>query len=430
MPEAVLCFDTKSGFDTKSRQKRHLLRQSLTRRRCYPSRGSHSHWFPFGDRLLESSLPAGTSIADRYPILLLVHALGPGGTERQVAEIAKNLNPERFEVHVGAVLTTGMRATELGAAGIPILELPVRSLYGPSTVRGIRLLRSYLKAHRIRVVHTFDAPFNAFAAPVARFSGTPVVLTSQRCYRDLISPKYHPLLRFSHRIADAVVANCEAMRTHLQSDYGVPDRKIRVLYNGLDASVFHAGGRRRMPQLQNDELVIGSVGLLRPEKCLNLLVQAFAEVHRRHARARLVLVGSGEELPRLRAQAAALGLGDACLFAPAAANVVPWLRSIDIFVLPSRSEALSNSLLEAMACGCCPVASRVGGNPELVIPGETGLLFESGDAGGLARALETLISNPELRLRLAARAVAASAGFSVAAAVQRAEQIYLEFCSR
>lgn len=342
-----------------------------------------------------------------------------------MAEIAKSLNPERFQVHVGAVLATGMRATELTRAGIPILELPVRSLYGPSTWKGVRLLRRYLKTHGIQVVHTFDAPLNVFAAPVARFSGTPVVLTSQRCYRELVGPKYHPLLLFSHRIADAVVANCEAMRAHLQSDYGVPDRKIRVLYNGLDASVFHPGGRQQSP-----ELVIGSVGLLRPEKGLSLLVEAFAEVRRRNPGLKLVLVGSGTELPRLRGQAAALGLGDACLFEPAAANVVPWLRSIDIFVLPSRSEALSNSLLEAMACGCCPVASRVGGNPELVIPGETGLLFESGDAGGLARALKTLIRNPELRLRLAAQAAAASARFSVGAAAQRAEQIYLEFCSR
>ncbi len=349
-----------------------------------------------------------------------------------MAEIARSLNSERFQVHVGAVLATGMRATELAAAGIPILELPVRSLYGPSTLRSIRLLRSYLKTHRIQVVHTFDAPFNVFAAPVARFSGVPVVLTSQRCYRELIGAKYHPLMLFAHRIADAVVANCEAMRAHLQSGYGVPDRKIRVLYNAVDAPVFHAAGRQRLTQLKNDALVIGSVGLLRPEKCLNLLMEAFAEVRRRNPGLKLVLVlvGSGEELPRLQSQAADLGLGDACLFEPAVSNVVPWLRSIDIFVLPSRSEALSNSLLEAMACGCCPVASRVGGNPELVIPGETGLLFESGDAGGLARALETLIRNPELRLRLAAQAAAASARFSTDASAQRAEEIYLEFCSR
>ncbi len=81
----------------------------------------------------------------------------------------------------------------------------------------------------------------------------------------------------------------------------------------------------------------------------------------------------------LRSQAEARGLAGDCTFVPATGQVAEWLQAIDIFVLPSRSEALSNSLLEAMACGCCPVASRVGGNLELIRHGENGMLFEAGD---------------------------------------------------
>ena len=260
---------------------------------------------PLTNCALKSGLHHITLPTGPLPILLLVHSLGPGGTERQVAEIAKNLDPVRFQVHVGAVNATGMRAKELAIARIPILELPIRTLYGPSAWRGFRLLRRYLKTHRIQIVHTFDPAFNVFAGLTARFSGIPIFLTSQRCYREMIHPKYDPLLRFAHRVADAVVANCEAMRAHLQSDYGVPDRKIRVLYNGLDTSVFHAAGR---PEPQGDSPVIGSVGLLRPEKSLNVLVEAFAEVRRRKPALKLVLVGSGPELARLRSRAADLGL--------------------------------------------------------------------------------------------------------------------------
>jgi len=358
--------------------------------------------------------------------LLLVHALGPGGTERQLTELAKGLNPDRFQVHVGAVKATGMRADELRAAGIPILELPISSLYGPSAWRGARLLRNYLKTHRIRAVHAFDSPFGIFAAPVVRLSRAPAFLTSQRCYRDLVAAKYYPLLRAAHRVADTVVANCEAMREHLQSGFGVPREKIRVLYNGVDSAVFHPADRARVPALRDAKLVIGSVGLLRPEKCLNLLVDAFAKVRGKHPEAKLVLVGSGEDLPNLKRQAAGLGLAGSVHFEPASPHVVSWLRSIDIFVLPSRSEAFSNSLLEAMACACCPVASRVGGNPELVEPGQTGLLFESGDAADLTAHLLTLAGDRELRLRLAAQAATFSQRFSTRAAVERAEQIYLE----
>lgn len=127
----------------------------------------------------------------------------------------------------------------------------------------------------------------------------------------------------------------------------------------------------------------------------------------------------------LRRRAAAAGVESSCRFEPASAQVAEWLRAIDIFVLPSRSEALSNSLMEAMACGCAPVASRVGGNPELIAHGETGLLFEPGDAEELARHLELLAGNRDLRVRLgAAAAVRIRREFSVEQAARRMEQIY------
>ena len=110
----------------------------------------------------------------------------------------------------------------------------------------------------------------------------------------------------------------------------------------------------------------------------------------------------------------------------ATSDVVPWLRALDIFVLPSRSEALSNSLMEAMACGCCPVASDIGGNPELVIPMKTGLLFRQGDAADLAAKLELLAADPALRRSSAARAAAKiAAEFSLQAAGRRMGEIYL-----
>jgi len=114
---------------------------------------------------------------------------------------------------------------------------------------------------------------------------------------------------------------------------------------------------------------------------------------------KLVIVGSGPMLAELQAG------GDAdCHFEPAVGNVAPWLRAMDIFVLPSLSEALSNSLMEAMGCGCCAVASDTGGNPELVQDGQTGLLFPAGKAEALAARLNLLLDEPEYRLRLGAEA--------------------------
>ena len=108
------------------------------------------------------------------------------------------------------------------------------------------------------------------------------------------------------------------------------------------------------------------------------------------------------------------------------ASVAECLSGIDIFVLPSRSEALSNSLMEAMACGCCVIASDVGGNPELVRHNETGLLFPAGDAAALADALRSVLTNPAQRTRLAEAAVRfMHSGFSIRDSAARMGEIYL-----
>jgi glycosyltransferase involved in cell wall biosynthesis len=127
----------------------------------------------------------------------------------------------------------------------------------------------------------------------------------------------------------------------------------------------------------------------------------------------------------LEQRASQLRLGPVCHFQPAVEEVAPWLRAVDIFVLPSLSEALSNSLMEAMACGCCAVASEVGGNPELVEHGKTGLLFPAGDSGALAAALQSLVEIPALRQRLAESGAGFLRGrFSRQAAARRMGQIY------
>ena len=135
-------------------------------------------------------------------------------------------------------------------------------------------------------------------------------------------------------------------------------------------------------------------------------------------------------LEPLQSEARSLGIFEDCVFVPATQDVATWLRAIDIFVLPSLSEAFSNSIMEAMACGCCTVASNVGGNPELVHPDETGMLFRAGDPEDLASSLRTLISQPDLRRDLAGRAESfIRTNFSTAAAARRMAEIYTALLS-
>jgi L-malate glycosyltransferase len=356
--------------------------------------------------------------------MLMVRELGPGGTERQLTELARTLNPSRFEVHVGC-FHDGIRADELRAHGVPVLRLPVTSFMKPSALAGAWQLGRYLKRRKIRLVHTFDYPLNCFGVPVARAFGTPVVLSSQRFHRQLTPRAYLRLLRFTDRIANGIVVNSESVRREMVDQEHVSAARVHLCYNGIDTARFHPAGRARAPEVAGAPLVIGVVCLLRPEKSLDTLLQAFARLSQLQHSVRLLIVGSGPEQPALEALAQELGISERCRFRPAVADVAPWLRSIDIFVLPSLSEALSNSLMEAMACGCACIASSVGGNPELVQEGETGLLFRAGDAQELFQKLSLLAENAALRERFAAAAARAIQDrFSLEASASRMREIY------
>jgi glycosyltransferase involved in cell wall biosynthesis len=354
----------------------------------------------------------------------MVQALGIGGTERQVTETARFLNRDRFEPHVACMRAEGLRKQEIEAAGVPMLRLPVTSFLNTSVLTGAGHLRDYIRRHRIRLVHSFDVPMNLFGVPVARLARTPVVLSSQRAHRELTAASGRRLLRVIDRMVDGIVVNCEAMRRHLEEDEGVPARRIEICYNGIDTSTYRPGPAARPPAL-GDGVVIGVVCALRAEKGLDTLLKAFADVSSEFPSARLAIVGSGREEQALKALAGSLGIAAVTHFEPGTRNVAEWLRCIDIFVLPSLSEALSNSLMEAMACGCCPVASAVGGNPELVLPGETGLLFPPGDSEALSARLRTLLQNEAMRGQFASASAARIVReFTHGAAAARMGEIY------
>jgi glycosyltransferase involved in cell wall biosynthesis len=286
----------------------------------------------------------------------------------------------------------------------------------------------YIRQHRIELVHSFDTPGNLFAVPVARAFRTPVVLSSQRAFRTLAKRIDHHFLRIIDRMVDAVVVNCRQVEKHLVDDEGVAAGQIRLCYNGIDTNTFFPAPEPRPEALRDASLVIGTVGALRPEKGLDTLAEAFARVHQSSPGIHLVMVGSGRMLETLESMRARSGLAANWSFVPSTRDVVPWLRSIDIFVLPSLSEALSNSLMEALACGCAAIASRVGGNIELVEEGKTGLLFEPADAGSLAHALDTLIGRPDLRRRMGmAAAHRIRTGFSREKAAAEMAAIYDSF---
>ena len=363
-------------------------------------------------------------VSERWPVLILVRQLGEGGCERDAAKLAIGLDRRRFEPHVAVFYSGGFRSAEVAAAGVPILSLPVRSFLNATAWEGARELGSYIRQHRIRLVHALDIPLSIFSAPVARAYGVPVVLTSQLSYRNMYSPAQRAALRITDLLSTRVVVNSRAVGESLKRAH-LPEDKLFLCYNGVNPAEFFPGPGIRPASIENATVVVGTVCVMRPEKRVDWMLDAFARAHARHPGIRLLLVGSGPETAGLTAACERLGLRDVCHFEPGQANVADWMRGIDVFVTASVSESFPNALLEAMACGCCAIGSSVGGIPELITHGEDGLVFDSKSRDSLFENLERVIADAELREKLRKQAVVtAHQRFSMRHTLERIEELY------
>jgi glycosyltransferase involved in cell wall biosynthesis len=208
---------------------------------------------------------------------------------------------------------------------------------------------------------------------------------------------------------------------------GLPKERVTIVPNGVDIGAFDGNSLsvRQQLGLSAEDLVIGTVGRLEPEKDHATLLEVFREALAGHPAARLLMVGGGSLESELRATAARLGIGDRTVFLGYRRDIPALLGAMDIFVLPSIREGLPISVIEAMAAGRPVVASNVGSLHTLVRDGQNGFLVPPQDRAGFVQAVRGLIASPELRRRVGAegrRTVEAS--YSLSAAVAAYEQIY------
>jgi glycosyltransferase involved in cell wall biosynthesis len=376
-----------------------------------------------------TSAPENAPLRDKVWFVLKIAGVVDGPPP---AEIARGLGAAGFAPHVASLRPGGLREQDLTAAGIPVASLGVSSLASAAATAGAFRLAAYIRRHEIRLVHTFDWPTTVYAVPAVRaLSRGAMVLSSQRAHRELTPRAWRHALRLTDGMVDGIVVNCLFVRRHLMEDERVPADLLHVCYNGIDLQAFCPGPAERPAGLAGASAVIGTACALRPEKSLATLIEAFARIRPEHPGVKLLIVGDGPCLPDLQAQARGSGVAADCMFEPGTSQVPRWLRTMDIFVLPSRTEALSNSIMEAMACRCCVVASRVGGSPELITEDRTGVLFPCGDAASLARRLDWLLKNPPYRQQLAARGEQfLRQHFSLQLAVQRMGEIYSSLLCR
>lgn len=249
--------------------------------------------------------------------------------------------------------------------------------------------------------------------------------------------KYQKLRRLLKGFVHQFVALSSEAELYLQQKIAVASQKIRRICNGVDLQRFAAQtdatttANAALPwQFESSDFVFGTVGRMATVKNQQLLLNAFIELCRRYpeqaSSLRLLLVGDGALRQTLEQQALAAKLQQAVVFAGNSSNVPLMLSQMDVFVLPSLAEGISNTLLEAMAAGLPVIASRVGGNPELIVPEhQHSHLFESNNVGELADCMALYIKNPE-RYQTDSQLVKKHCqnNFSLDTMVQRYHQLY------
>jgi len=358
------------------------------------------------------------------PIAFVMASFEPGGTERQMTELIRRLDRSRWTVHVATFRRVGSWFGRVAEAAASVAEFPVTSFKSPDTAKHLWDFSRWCRDNHIAIVHTAELYSNIFGLPGAALANVPVRVGNRREINPDKSIGQIAMQRAAYSCAHKVVANSRAAAMRLVEEK-VPQRKIAVVPNGLDFSRF----QRRRPRTPLRTIV--TVANLRAEKGHDVLIDAAADVLRQVPDARFECVGAGPERDRLIAYAQERGVAHAITFVGHCEDVAAKLADGDIFVLPSRSEAFPNAVLEAMGAGLPVIASAVGGIVELIDSGRTGLLVPAGDAPALADHIVHLISNPELAFGLgeAARAEAI-ARYSFDRMVSAFENLYLTELTR
>jgi len=366
----------------------------------------------------------GTSGALPPPgLFLMIDSLQTGGSERQFVALKRSIDQKRFRVSLGCIQAKGAFLEDLNVTPFPLGG----SLYGLRSWKTRVNLGRHLRRHEIAIAHAFDFYTNLTLVPAARLARVPVVIGSQRQLGDLLTPMQSRAQTFMFRRCDAVVCNSGAAAKRLIDD-GVAEGNITVIWNGLPVEAFtptvpalpRRSGLRR----------VGMIARMNSRaKNHSLFLRAIARMCD-ITQVEFVVVGDGPLRPELEREAADLGLAGRVCFLGDRRDIPAILASLDLTVLSSDSESLSNAVIESMAVGVPVIATNVGANSELLTE-DRGILVPVGDENALALAMEHLLKQGNLRVQMgeAGRSFALE-NFTVEQMRRRYEDLYTKLLDR
>jgi sugar transferase (PEP-CTERM/EpsH1 system associated) len=336
----------------------------------------------------------------------VLYQLAAGGMENGVVNLVNGIPGERF--HHIVVSLTGCTDFQSRISNPSVEVIALHKRPGKDPAAYVRLWR-LLRRLRPEIVYThsmatLDVQFFALLA------GVPGRIHGEHGQRSSGMLPGRPPRSWLRRLAGPLIHRYTTVSRDLtgflEGPLGIPPARVTQIYNGVDTGRFHPRGGAARPgwdgsPLAPDSLVIGTAGRMETVKDQATLVRAFLCLLKTAPalapRLRLALIGAGPLREECRALLEAAGAADLAWLPGERDDIPDILRGFDVFVLPSISEGASNTILEAMATGLPVVATDVGGNPELVEHGRTGLLVPAGDPVSMAQAIARYLQDPDLR---------------------------------
>ena len=361
----------------------------------------------------------------RVRVLLLIKGLGRGGAEQLVVNAAEYGDTSRFDYHVAYLLPwKDAFVPELRALGIP-----VTCLEGGRGLSWIARLRRLIRAWEIDVVHV-HSPYVAALVRCSVGRRYSLVTTEHNVW-----DRYHRATFWANASTfprnDHVFAVSDEVRHSIRYPKGLGFLRtppVETLHHGIDVERVSAApdatGVREELGIGDDAPVVGTVASFKPHKGHEYLLQAAAHVVKVRPDVRFVLVGDGPRRDDLKREAARLGVDGAVVFAGFREDRLRFVRTFDVYAMASLHEGLPLALLEAMALGCPPVATRVGGINAVIDDAVNGFIVEPRDPATQAQRIVSLLKDAPLRARVGAAARERAAAFDVRSAVRRIEDVY------
>lgn len=359
-------------------------------------------------------------------ILFVSTSSGPGGAERVISNLAASLDPDRFRA-ILCLFSPGWLQERCKSRDVRTHVIPT---HGMMDWRWALQFKRLLRQEQVDLIHAHEFDANVQGTFVAAMCGIPLVATVHGKNYFWEKLRRRLAYRWVSRRA-TMVAVSQNLKQFIIEKVGVSPDRLKVIYNGVDALPYckeaDVDQCRRELGLPEGDRIVGVVGNLYPVKGHQYLIDSIPAVLKECPDTSFVFAGRGQLEPELKEQVHRLGLDKRVYFLGLRQDIPRILALLDVFVLPSLSEGLSMAILEAMIAGKPVVATQVGGNPELVLDGETGFLVPPRDSQALASGLVTLLTNRQRAVQFAENGKRRAEGqFSLRTMVRAYQTLYDE----